>query len=191
MIRAALIGLLAAFAACGGPDEAPVANAEGRVITLALWAGSAEALDGPRVSAHPVTGLSIDAYRRRAEGREQVLTVTQGGAALGRVLDRQPGMPERRFTGDAIFPLGLWRQGESRQFQAQEVTLLGPAERRVTIEILDLGFEYEGVPRSLRFRVIIRDAAGRPIACETSIYSPGRGLVAFEASALWRGGAAC
>ncbi len=191
MIRAGLIVVLALLAACGGGDDATNTEVEGRVITLALWAGTADTLDGSTNIAHPVTGARIDAYRIQTEGREQLFAVTQDGATLGRLLDRQPGVPEQRFTGDAVFPLGLWRQGERRQFQAREVTLLGAAERRITLEILDLAFEYEDVPQSLRFRVIIRDAAGRPIACETAIYSPGRGLVNFQISTLWHGGAAC
>lgn len=191
LIRAALICALAILAACGEGPGTSATGAQTREITLALWAGRAGALDGPVRAIHPVTGAQIDTYRRRRGGNEQVLAVTQDGAALGRITERRPGMPELHFTGDAVFPLGLWREGERRAFVAREFTLLGPAERRITLEILDLSFDHDGAPGSLRFRVLTRDAADRPISCATSVYSPGQGLVASEVSTLWRGGAVC
>ena len=45
MIRAGLIGVLALLAACGGGDDATNTEVEGRVITLALWAGTADTLN--------------------------------------------------------------------------------------------------------------------------------------------------
>ncbi|MFQ5565579.1 MAG: hypothetical protein ACE5EU_04375, partial [Paracoccaceae bacterium] len=119
------------------------------------------------------------------------LTVTQGRAGLGRVLDQRPGLPEQRFTGDVVFPLGVWAEGEVREFEATEFTLFGPAQRLITLEILQLDHVHEEVAHSLSYRLSIRDAAGRVLECEVSVYSPGRGLVAFEASSYWRGSGGC
>lgn len=184
---------LALVAACGGPE--PESRVEGRVITPELWLGPAVRVTGPAPAVHPVDGRSIQAWTRISHGeggdRRQVLAVTQEGAALGRVADQRPGVAELRFTGDVVFPLGLWRVGERRDFTASEVTLLGSAERRIKLEILDLDFVHQGASNALRYRLEVRDAAGRVLACETSVYAPGKGLVAFQASTLWSGGAAC
>lgn len=189
--------------------EAPQVTS--RLITPALWAGADSpgpsglpAIDaaagpvtirGPVTIGHPVSGIPVQAYERTAviEGgiKRQFLTVTQNGAGLGRVSDIRPGMPERRFTDDVVFPLGLWRQGETRTFEATEITLFGPALRLITLEILDLDLVHDGVPHSLSYRLAIRDEARRVLACERSVYSPGRGLVAFEASSLWQGCTTC
>jgi len=210
--------LVLALPSCGGPGarDAPAPEAAvvaGRLVTPELWAGAATAGDGalPKVEArsgdgqvtirgpvetrHPVDGRPIRSYERialLAEGRKrQLLTVKQGGTGLGRVLDQRPGLPERRFTGDVVFPLGVWAQGEVREFEAIEFTLFGPARRLITLEILDLDHVYEGVAHSLSYRLSIRDEAGRVLDCEVSVYSPGRGLVAFEASSYWRAGRGC
>lgn len=202
------MALVLALASCSGapPDAIPTS----RVITPALWAGAAAddpsgslpVIDrrnpdgrlmilGPTAIADPATGLRVEVYERlvTTDGvrRRQLLTVTQGGAALGRILEEQTGTPARRFSGDVVFPIGRWRQGEARSFDATENTLLGPAARRITLEILEIDHVHEGIARSLRYRLTIRDLAGRVLACETSVYSPGRSLVAFEAGGIWRG----
>ena len=150
---------------------------------------------GPFIMPHPIDGRPIQAYERVAlleEGRKrQLLTVTQDGAGLGRVLEERTGMPMRRFTGDVVFPQGVWRQGEAREFKATELTLLGPALRWITLEVLDIDNVHDGVAHSLRYRLTIRDEALRVLDCEVSVYSPGRGLVAFEASSYWRGSSGC
>jgi hypothetical protein len=182
-----------------------------RLITPALWAGTLVppaaglpvidaaagpvTIRGPISIDHPVTGGTIQVYERTAafaEGqRRQLMTVTQGGAGLGRVSDQHPGTPEQRYTGDVVFPLGVWQQGEIREFEATEQNVFGPALRRIALEILDIDFVHEGAAHSLHYRLTIRDEAERVLTCEESVYSPGRGLVAFDASGNWRGCAAC
>ena len=203
---------------CAAPGErdapAPEAAAvAGRLVTPELWAGAGTAgegalpkvdvrsgdgrvtIRGPVETRHPVDGRPIRSYERiavLAEGRKrQLLTVTQGRTGLGRVLDQRTGLPERRFTGDVIFPLGVWTQGEVRAFEATEFTLFGPAQRLITLEILDIDHVYEGVAHSFSYRLSICDEVGRVLDCEVSVYSPGRGLVAFEASSYWRGSGGC
>ena len=194
---------------CGGPGEpeAP-ASVAARFITPELWSGTAiagqggvpatdgrPAIRGPFETRHPVDGRPIQAYERIAihEGsrKRQLLTVTQQGAALGRVLDDRSGLPERRFASDVVFPLGIWRQGEAREFEAVEFTLLGPALRLITLDVQDIDHVHDGVAHSLRYRLTIRDEARRVLGCEVSVYSPGLGLAAFEASSYWQGCANC
>jgi hypothetical protein len=180
----------------------------GRFVTPELWAGQATATNtrspatgggpvvlGPIEMRHPIDGHLILAYERvvhlESGRKRQLLTVTQDGAGLGRVLDSRAGQPERRFAGDVIFPLGVWRQGEMREFKATEHTLLGPALRQITLEIMDVDHIHNGVANSLRYRLTIRDEARRVLDCEVSVYSPGLGLVAFEASSYWQGCNTC
>jgi hypothetical protein len=198
----------------GRDTSAPeTASVVGRVLTPELWAGTATSGDGPSPAVevrsgdgqltirgliearHPVKGHLIKAYERVVhleQGRKrQLLTVTQSSAGLGRILEQRSGLPDRRFTGDVVFPLGIWAQGEAREFEATEFTIFGPARRLITLEILDIDHVYEGVKNSLSYRLTIRDEAGRMLDCESSIYSPGRGLVDFESSNIWRSGTIC
>lgn len=192
------------------PETASVVD---RMLTPVLWAGTATSWQGllPAVDVrsgdgqltirgliearHPIYDHPIKAYERierLEEGRKrQLLTITQGSAGLGRVLEQRGGLPDRRFTGDVVFPLGIWAQGEAREFEATEYTMFGPARRLITLEILEIDHVYEGVAQSLSYRLSIRDEAGRVLDCKFSIYSPGRGLVAFEASSFWRSGTDC
>jgi hypothetical protein len=217
--RCAALLLLAVLAGCGGGAEREAAERPGkilvRVITPDLWAGAAQpgglqpgvlpaievkssggpSIQGPIEVEDTAGGGRVWAYLRTTEGaggqRLQLLTLTQGGAGLGRIRDVTTGLPERRFAGDVVFPLGPWRQGEIRQFEATEFTLAGPALRRLTLEILDLDFVHRGVAHSLAYRLTTRDAAARVIGCETSVYSPGAGRVSFEASSGWSMSAGC
>jgi hypothetical protein len=206
-----ILSLALALPSCGGPGEpeAPEpTSVAGRFITPELWVGAAiagegglpatkgrPAIRGPFETRHPVDGRPIQVYERIAilEGsrKRQLLTVTQESAALGRVLDNRTGLPERRFASDVVFPLGIWRQGEVREFEATEFTLLGPALRLITLEVLDIDHVHDGVAHSLRYRLTIRDEARRVLGCEVSVYSPGLGLAAFEASSYWQGCTSC
>jgi len=218
--RCAAVVVLAALAGCGASGTADRPKADrivSRVITADLWSGTTAAHSGsvvagdlPRVDLQTAGGLSIQgpvevdgppgsgrvrAYMRTTSAsdkqRLQLIAVTQGGAGLGRVRDMATGLPDRHFAGDVVFPLGLWKQGEIRQFEATEFTVAGPARRLVTLEIMDLDFVYEGTAHSLAYRLTIRDAANRVIDCETSVYSPGAGLVRFDASSGWSVSSVC
>jgi len=213
LVRAALLLALAACGGDGGRSDPPPATAAAiRVITVDLWAGArtstpgtlpavdrrsadGTAIHGPLALASPADGRPIQAYERLAQtgqgARRQLLAVDQGGAGLGRLLDEVPGQPAKRYSGDVVFPLGLWRQGEARRFEATELTLFGPAARRITLEIVDIDHIHQGVPNSLSYRLAIEDAAGRLLSCEHSVYSPGRGLVAFRARGHFDGCDAC
>ena len=210
MLRLCALFLALPLLSCGGPsDRVPEVASTGdglvgRFVTSELWAGGAGTgpgvspatgehltINGPIETRHPVDGRLIQAYERivllRGGRKRQLLTVTQNGAGLGRVLDDRTGQPERRFAGDVIFPLGVWQQGKIREFEATEFTLLGPALRLISLEILEIDHVYDGVANSLSYRLTIRDEARRVLDCEVSVYSPGQGLAAFEASSYWLG----
>lgn len=212
--------VLTAFlpAACGAPDpQAPAtigaASPSSRVITINLWAGhdlveaggrpaapvtiqnGTVTISGPFNLPHPVTGERVLAYERVAttpQGpRRQLLSTTDDGAGLGRLLDERTGLPARRFEGDLIFPLGEWTKGEQRRFSAIEHTALGPARRQITITVPEIDFTFRNVPRSMAYILTIADAAGRILTCERYVYSPGIGLAAFESDRIGPDGDGC
>jgi hypothetical protein len=205
--------VLAGCAVTGGRADPEPGQMASRVITPELWAGkvisttgnlpSVDArADGGRLSIrgplsvrNPVDGTAVAAYERvavQADGtRRELITVTQDGAGLGRVLDASAGLPDRRFAGDVVFPLGLWHQGEKRSFEATEFGLLGPMARNVELEIVDIDFVFGDVPHSLSYRLTVRDEAGRVLSCAESVYSPGRGLVDYQGRSYWPPAEAC
>ena len=205
--------------ACGAP-AVPNSSGQGgtapssREITIALWAGLDEkqvpagsptapifiqrgpvSISGPISSPHPVSGEPILTYERTIatpQGpRRQLLSQTHDGAGLGRILFERPNLPTRRFTGDLIFPLGVWTEGERRSFLAMEYTDLGAARRLVSIVIPRIDFPYRNIPHSMAYILTIEDAAGRILACERYVYSPGIGLAAFETDGVGPGGSSC
>jgi hypothetical protein len=213
--RVSLVLLALVPAACGAPVpvDPGAAAPSSRVITVALWAGADEqasgvdlaapvaiergpvTISGPVHMPDPVSGKVVLAYERVAmtpQGpRRQVLSQTHDGAGLGRVLDERVGLPARQFSGDLIFPLGKWVEGERRSFAATEHTPLGPTRRRITIMISNIDFSYRDVPHSMAYILAINDAAGRVLACERYVYSPGVGLAAFETAGNGLDGKGC
>jgi hypothetical protein len=186
-------------AACAVPKKRRSKNS--RRIRISLWAGIEKtkttwpAIDvtsgrtenrrirGPLRWPDQATGQTILTYERTKTKnlgvKRQLYTITHNGDALGRVMDERPGAITRRFENDAIFPLGKWKRGEERHFEAITHTAAGPAKRMMTIKIRRLDFEHEGVRHSLKYDWIATDSAGRILFKERYIYSPGKGLVSF------------
>ena len=82
-------------------------------------------------------------------------------AALGRVLDSRPGEKDRYFDGEAMFPLGMWKRGEQREFEYMEFTPSGPRKRVATIKIRRLDYTYKGVERIIRAAFTYATQRGR------------------------------
>lgn len=170
-----------------GWDQAVNLEAGTRFIPLELWTGKAwkgelvikehhanvvfgfnnmKSIVGPTDWYNPRTGEYDTVYRRWHRGfkpeRLQIYRVNDMQDGIGRVYDSQGG----RFLNEAShFPLGLWREGESRSYAD---------DYKTTIIIEKLDFVFRGVPHSLQYRWKIGDCAG----CDVSyVYSPGQGLV--------------
>lgn len=187
-------------AACATPPKKR-RRKKSRRISISLWAGVEDTktswpliditsgrsgnrrIRGPLRWPDQVTGQTVLAYERtktkNAGVKRQMYTITHDGAALGRILDERPGAITRRFENDAIFPLGKWKRGEERHFEAVTHTAAGPAKRMMTIKIRRLDYKHKGVRHSLKYDWTARDSAGRILFKERYIYSPGKGLVSF------------
>jgi hypothetical protein len=166
-----------------------------RFITVELWTGgkwnSDPAIRLPRVDStfgnrghkrirgpidwtRPGTGEVLKVYERTNKRKVQLFTIRRDKQGLGRVYDSR----YRRDCVDAIkFPLGVWKQGETRHFTFS--CNGGEKIRKVSITILNLDFEHEGVPHSLKYRWVV-DGGVRTNTNNNYTYSPGKGMVDLE-----------
>ena len=75
------------------------------------------------------------------------------------------------------FPLGLWREGETRVFDVSCDS--GRLRRKIELTIKKLDFEHEGAPHSLQFHWVV-DGGKKYETDMHYTYSPGRGLVSLD-----------
>jgi hypothetical protein len=112
----------------------------------------------------------IQVYERLNRDKLQLFAVRDDRTGLGRVFDSR--YPQLGCRGEVKFPLGLWKQGEVREYQLE--CARGTRPLKVTIEEID--FVYDGVPHSLRFHWLFMEGRGRGTDMRY-VYSPLRGLV--------------
>jgi len=117
--------------------------------------GGGDRWSGPTDDAEPLTGRKILSYgRERTNRREgtvvQRFALREQGDGIGRIRDSRFGGLE--CAGEIKFPLGLWREGETRRNEYHCAIKGGPPERRVnTITIEKIDFPCRGVPHCLQF----------------------------------------
>ena len=92
---------------------------------------------GPEDWKNPQTGELIKVYKRTREGQSglktQLFTVTNDGQCIGRVWDSRRG--GRVIENGCKFPLGVWKEGETRSFKGSS----GGKPRKIELTILKLG----------------------------------------------------
>jgi hypothetical protein len=118
----------------------------------------------------PTTWNGIPVYERLNRDKLQRFAIREDQTGLGRVFDSR--YPQLDCRGEVKFPLGLWKQGEVREYQVD--CTRGKRPLKVTIEEID--FVHEGVPHSLRFHWLLMEGRGRGTDMRY-VYSPLRGLV--------------
>ena len=91
---------------------------------------------GPEDWKNPQTGEIIKVYKRTREGQSglktQLFTVTNDGQCIGRVWDSRRG--GRVIENGCKFPLGVWKEGETRSFKGSS----GGKPRKIELTILKL-----------------------------------------------------
>jgi len=132
--------------------------------------GSEKNITGPFEWTRPETGETLLVYERNNGGKHQLFTVTSDGTGLGRVYDSRY---DRDCVNEVKFPLGYWKQGETRVYSVN--CNGGKLVRPLKVTIKDLDFVYKGIPHSLRFHWLIDEGRGRGTDMIYT-YSPGRGL---------------
>ena len=140
-------------------------------------------IKGPTDWKHPVTGQTSTIYERinpderRGEDKTQLFTINQDQTGLGRLFDGRPGRDTRTYSGGLKFPLGLWKEGESKSF-TYKVWDTSETERVETITIQRMDFSYQGTPHCLEIYWIATDRSGRKTYDRhTYVYCPGKSMV--------------
>ena len=138
---------------------------------------------GPSEWQHPDTGAKLMTYDRTRRGVGQKFALRADNTAIGRVADSRFGI--RSCDGEAKYPLGVWKQGESREFQYRCWYGSGPARRvrattsTITIEKID--FEFAGSPHALQIRWVLKHGDDpREVDNRVYVFAPGRGAVAVR-----------
>jgi hypothetical protein len=126
---------------------------------------------GPVPWKRPGSGEVVQVYERYNGDKKQLFALTSRRDGLGRIFDSRYG---RDCVDEVKFPLGLWKQGETRRFSV--VCNGGRLRRTVVLTIVNVDFVWKGRPHALQFHWVV-DGGGKPGTDMLYIYSPGRGLV--------------
>jgi len=135
---------------------------------------------GPVEWRHPQTGALLMVYDRSRHGVVQKFAVRTDRTAIGRVTDNRFEIGSCDQEGK--YPLGLWRQGETRQFDYLCWRANGgdasAADMVTTITIEKIDFSYGGAAHSLQIHWILKQKKdGRELDNRVYVFSPGRGMV--------------
>jgi hypothetical protein len=81
---------------------------------------SAYSIKGPTEWKHPATGQTHTIYERinpeKSGPKWQIFVINEDRTGLGRLYDGRPNRDTRTYSGGLKFPLGLWKEGETRKF---------------------------------------------------------------------------
>jgi hypothetical protein len=141
---------------------------------LAFGKRNEKRITGPMAWTRPVTGETMQVYERNNRGKKQLFALSSRRDGLGRVFDSRY---DRDCVDEVKFPLGLWKEGETREFQVSCNN--GKMRRKIVLTIEKLDFVHEGVPHSLQFHWVVDGGKGRGTDMHY-IYSPGRGLATLD-----------
>ena len=137
---------------------------------------------GPSGDTDALSGLPIQVYNRERRDRQgyvgQKFSVRTERDGLGRVYDSRFG--KIRCSGEIKFPLGVWRQGETRE---NEYVCFSegksPVKRANTIIIEKIDFPCRGVDHCLQFTWTHR-VDGRIDDDRRYVFAPGLGEIAHD-----------
>ena len=133
-----------------------------------------KSISGPVAWKRPSNGETIQVYERNNRGKKQLFALSSRGDGLGRVFDSRYA---RDCVDEVKFPLGTWKESETRVFDVSCNS--GTLRRKIEITIEKLDFNYDGVPHSLQFRWVVDGGKGRGTDMRY-IYSPRRGLASVD-----------
>ncbi|HEY6201046.1 MAG TPA: hypothetical protein VI231_20765 [Candidatus Binatia bacterium] len=138
-------------------------------------------IKGPVEWKHPNTGETILVYERTNQEKSGVkvefFAMNEAKNGLGRVYDSRATLGTRTFTGGLKFPLGYWKQGETRKFSEKRYGDSKIETRIESITIIKLDFTYNGAPHCLEFEWLYRDGAGKTVDHQTYTYCPNQAMV--------------
>ena len=128
-------------------------------------------ITGPEDWEHPNTGEKIKVYKRTRKGQSglktQLFTITNDGQCIGRVWDSRRG--GRVIKNGCKFPLGVWKEGETRTFIGSS----GGKTRKIELKILKLGKKQKD---SVKFNWKYYDGSGKLMDDNDYTFSPGKAM---------------
>ena len=126
---------------------------------------------GPEDWKNPQTGETIKVYKRTRKGQSglktQLFTVTNDGQCIGRVWDSRRG--GRIIKNGCKFPLGVWKEGETRSFEGSS----GGKPRKIELTILKLGKKQKD---KVKFNWKLYDGSGKLMDDNDYTFSPGKAM---------------
>ena len=126
---------------------------------------------GPENWKDPQTGATIKIYKRTRKGKNglkiQLFTVTNDGQCIGRVWDSRRG--GRVIENGCKFPLGVWKEGETRSFKGSS----GGKPRKIELTILKLGKKQRD---KVKFNWKLYDGSGKLMDDNNYTFSPGKAM---------------
>ena len=144
---------------------------------------SSYSIKGPTEWKHPVTGRTSLTYERINPGRNkdddksQLFTINEDQTGLGRLFDGRPRRDTRTYSGGLKFPLGLWKEGETKSF-VYKVWDTTETTRMEAITIKQINFTYQGASYCLEIYWTATDRSGRKTYDRhTYIYCPRKSMV--------------
>jgi hypothetical protein len=131
---------------------------------------------GPEDWKNPQTGKLIKVYKRTRKGQSgvktQLFTVTNDGQCIGRVWDSRRG--GRIIVNGCKFPLGVWKEGETRSFEGSS----GGKPRKIELKILKLGKKQNS---SIKFNWKLYNMKnGKLMDDNDYTFSPGKAMVGLN-----------
>ena len=128
-------------------------------------------ITGPEDWEHPNTGEKLKVYKRTRKGKiglkTQLFTITNDGQCIGRVWDSRRG--GRVIKNGCKFPLGVWKEGETRTFLGSS----GGKTRKIELKILKLGKKQKD---SVKFNWKLYDGSGKLMDNNDYTFSPGKAM---------------
>lgn len=120
-------------------------------------------IKGPTEWEHPVMRQKFTVYERINPGRDgvkwQLFTINDEKTGLGRVYDARAELGTRMFTGGLKFPLGIWREGETRKFLYKHFEGSRVSDRAESITIKQIDFQFQQSSHCLEFYWTATDKA--------------------------------
>ncbi len=139
-------------------------------------------IKGPKAWKHPVTAHTFLVYERIHPGEDgvkwQLFTINRDQTGLGRLYDERPGRETRTYSGGLKFPLGFWKEGETKKFVYKVYRDSKESERTESITIKQIDFAFQGRPHCLEFYWTATDRdLKNTYDRQTFIYCPGKSMV--------------
>ena len=126
---------------------------------------------GPENWKNPQTGETIKVYKRTRKGQNglktQLFTVTNDEQCIGRIWDSRRG--GRVIKNGCKFPLGVWKEGETRSFEGTS----GGKPRKIELTILKLGKKQKD---KVKFNWKLYDGRGKLMDDNDYTFSPGKAM---------------